>query len=182
MIVARFSAPSRSSCIDDRDLSRAAIRWCGSGAQLPRVACTNRMGTDVKFTFAKLEGLSLSAAERPGGYFVPGTVLLIPEMETVRGVIKCETVFHEYYTHMREPLSLQIDGTVREVSGEGSEARVNEPCTQKGRPGEIWVCGAFLLWDSSMCQVHWAFVCRGSEDNRLQRRRSRFASMDGGRR
>jgi len=87
---------------------------------------TNHIGSDVNFTLAKTEGLALAKATRPGGYFVPGTVLLIPEMESVRGVIRCDAAFHEYYCAMREPLSLEIDGTVRRVSGGGAEQRLME--------------------------------------------------------
>jgi 2,5-dihydroxypyridine 5,6-dioxygenase len=82
---------------------------------------TNRVGSDVEFTLAKTEGLALAKATRPGGYFVPGTVLLIPELDSVRGVIQCDTAFHEYYSAMREPLSIEIDGTVQRVSGGGPD-------------------------------------------------------------
>jgi 2,5-dihydroxypyridine 5,6-dioxygenase len=75
---------------------------------------------------AKTEGLALAKANRPGGYFVPGTVLLIPELESVRGIIRCDAAFHEYYCAMREPLSLEVDGTVKRVTGGGSEQSLME--------------------------------------------------------
>jgi 2,5-dihydroxypyridine 5,6-dioxygenase len=87
---------------------------------------TNRVGSDVGFTLAKTEGLALAKATRPGGYFVPGTVLLIPELESVRGVIRCDAAFHEYYSAMRDPLSIEIDGTVKRVSGGGPDQALME--------------------------------------------------------
>jgi hypothetical protein len=87
---------------------------------------TNRIGSDVRFTLAKTEGLALAKANRPGGYFVPGTVLLIPELESVQGVIRCDAAFHEYYCAMREPLSLEINGTVKRISGGGPEQSLME--------------------------------------------------------
>lgn len=98
---------------------------------------TNRLGTDVTFTLAEPDGFALAKAEEPGGYFVPGTVVLIPELESVRGVIKCETVFHEYYTTMAEPLSLALNGKIQEVTGGGPERRVMERALRRAGGGEF---------------------------------------------
>jgi hypothetical protein len=41
-------------------------------------------------------------------------------------VIRCDAAFHEYYCAMREPLSLEIDGTVKRVSGGGPDQSLME--------------------------------------------------------
>lgn len=97
---------------------------------------SNARGSDLTFTIAKTEGLALTKATQPGGYFVPGTVLLIPELESVKGVAVCETAFHEYYTAMREPLSLEIDGTVRRLGGGGPERTVMERALRRAGGGK----------------------------------------------
>ena len=85
---------------------------------------TNPLGTDVCFALAKPEGFAFSRATEPGGYFVPGTVMVLPEMESVRGSIVTRNMFHEYYTELAEPMTLTIDGQVKDVIGGGPENKV----------------------------------------------------------
>jgi leucyl aminopeptidase (aminopeptidase T) len=85
---------------------------------------TTREGTDVTFTLAKPDGLGLAKATKPGGYFMPGTVLLLPELKSVEGTIVVRHFFHEYYTESSEPVTLKIKGKVQEILGGGSEHKV----------------------------------------------------------
>ena len=98
---------------------------------------TNDLGTDVTFTLAATEGLALSKAIKPGGYFVPGTVLLIPELESVRGDVSTGVCFHEYYTEMAEPMTFRIDGKVQDVIGGGPENRVMRRALKRAGNGEF---------------------------------------------
>jgi len=82
---------------------------------------TTKLGTDVSFTLAAPEGLEIKRATSPGGYFVPGTVMVIPELDTVKGTIVCESTFHEYYTTLEEPYVFTVDGKIKEVTGGGTE-------------------------------------------------------------
>ena len=82
---------------------------------------TTKLGTDVSFTLANPEGLEIKRATNPGGYFVPGTVMVIPELETVKGKIVCESTFHEYYTTLEQPYVFTVDGKIQEVTGGGTE-------------------------------------------------------------
>ena len=94
-------------------------------------------GTDVSFTLAEPEGLDIARATRPGGYFVPGTVMVIPELETVKGTVVCEAVFHEYYTaNFSDPLKFEIDGTISSVTGGGPELRVIDRSLRRAGNGE----------------------------------------------
>ena len=45
---------------------------------------SSKLGTDVSFILAKQEGLEIKRATTPGGYFVPGTVMVLPELDTVK--------------------------------------------------------------------------------------------------
>ncbi len=82
---------------------------------------TTPLGTDVTFQLAAPEGLAIERAARPGGYFVPGTVMVIPELDTVKGTVVCESTFHEYYTPLEEPYRFEVDGVIRSVTGGGTE-------------------------------------------------------------
>jgi len=82
---------------------------------------TSRAGTDIVCEVAKTEGLMFAKATKPGGYFVPGTVLIIPELESVRGKIVGQAAFHEYYKEFDEPIVFTIDGRIRDTSGGGGE-------------------------------------------------------------
>jgi 2,5-dihydroxypyridine 5,6-dioxygenase len=100
------------------------------------VLITSNLGTEVRFTLASPEGLAISKATRPGGYFVPGTVVFIPELETVKGKVVCEAAFHEYYTTMPEPLVFHVDGKIRAISGGGSERKVMDRALKRAGNGE----------------------------------------------
>ena len=84
---------------------------------------TTKLGTDVSFTLADPEGLAIERATKPGGYFVPGTVMVIPELDSVKGTVVCESTFHEYYTVLNEPYVFEVDGKIQEVTGGGTELR-----------------------------------------------------------
>lgn len=97
---------------------------------------TTPLGTDVCFTLASPEGLAIERATKPGGYFVPGTVMVIPELETVKGTIVCEATFHEYYTTLEEPYRFEVDGKIQEVSGGGTELRAIKRSLKRAGNGE----------------------------------------------
>ena len=87
---------------------------------------TNPVGTDVSFTLGEPMAMGTGRANGPGALFVPGTVMIMPKEDSVKGVVKFDTVFHEYYTPLEEPISLTIDGTVQDVSGGVAEGTVLE--------------------------------------------------------
>ena len=98
---------------------------------------TNAAGTDVGFTLAKPEGFALAKATRPGGYFAPGTIVFMPEMESVRGSVVTANMFHEYYTELGEPMTLRIDGKVQEVIGGGPENKVMRRALARAGNGDF---------------------------------------------
>lgn len=97
---------------------------------------TTPLGTDVRFQLADPEGLAIERATRPGGYFVPGTVMVIPELDSVRGTVVCETTFHEYYTTLDEPYRFEVDGKIRRVTGGGSELKLIDRALKRAGQGE----------------------------------------------
>jgi 2,5-dihydroxypyridine 5,6-dioxygenase len=101
-----------------------------------RCRFTTPLGTDVRFRLAEPEGLAIERATRPGGYFVPGTVMVIPALESVQGTVVCETTFHEYYTVLEEPYRFEVDGKIRRVSGGGPELKIIDRALKRAGGGE----------------------------------------------
>lgn len=97
---------------------------------------TTPLGTDVSFRLAHPEGLAIERATKPGGYFAPGTVMVIPELETVKGIVMCEATFHEYYTTLSEPYRFEVDGKIRSVTGGGTELKVIQRSLRRAGNGE----------------------------------------------
>ncbi|MGD9765285.1 MAG: hypothetical protein AB7V27_16420 [Candidatus Binatia bacterium] len=96
---------------------------------------TTPLGTDVSFALADPEGLTIERATKPGGFFVPGTVVLLPELETVKGTVVCETTFHEYYTMLAEPYRFEVDGKIKSVTGGGTELKNIERALRRAGNG-----------------------------------------------
>lgn len=97
---------------------------------------TTPLGSDVRFTLADPEGLAIERATKPGGYFVPGTVMVIPELESVKGTVVCESTFHEYYTTLEEPYRFEVDGKIQSVTGGGTELKVIDRALRRAGNGE----------------------------------------------
>ena len=97
---------------------------------------TTPLGTDVEFVLADPEGLTIERATKPGGFFVPGTVMVIPELETVKGTIICESTFHEYYTKLETPYRFVVDGKIKEVTGGGTELSAIKRSLKRAGNGE----------------------------------------------
>ena len=97
---------------------------------------TSRAGTNVMFSIAPPEGFAMSKATAPGGYYVPGTALFIPDPDSVKGRIVCEATFHEYYTLLTESLVFEVDGQIRSVSGGGTELAVIDRALRRAGGGD----------------------------------------------
>ena len=107
-----------------------------TGAEGKECRVTNGQGTDVRFIIRKSSYGKPRRADQPGMYLVPGACTIFPEKESVRGVIAVGSAFHEYYTSLPEPLVLQIDGRISEMSGGGSERSVMDRALRRAGGGE----------------------------------------------
>lgn len=106
------------------------------GAVGKEVRITDRLGTDVRFNLAKPGFTKPRRADKPGMYLVPGSCTMFPEIESVRGTICVGSVFHEYYTALKEPISLEVDGKIRRVIGGGADHRVLDRALRRAGGGE----------------------------------------------
>jgi leucyl aminopeptidase (aminopeptidase T) len=97
---------------------------------------TNDAGTDVRFSLDAPMAMTCGGADHPGPFFVPGTVVIIPKEDTVTGVLKFDSVFHEYYTKLAEPITVEVDGLIQRVYGGGSESTVLERALRRASGGD----------------------------------------------
>jgi hypothetical protein len=70
-------------------------------------------------------------------YLVPGAATMNPEIETVRGEIALETVFHEFYTTLASPMVIEVDGRIRSVRGGGPERAPLERALRRAGGGQF---------------------------------------------
>src|SRR3546814_4072995 len=88
------------------------------------VRVTDPLGSDLSFKLAKPPYEKPRRADKPGTYLVPGSCTMFPDMESVQGILRFKSVFHEYFTTLEEPLEVQVDGKIREIRGGGVDRLV----------------------------------------------------------
>ena len=72
---------------------------------------TNPLGTNVSFTIGRPATKKTRRVEEPGTYTPPGSAVIYPEIETVKGRIVIEATFHEYFTLDRKSTRLNSSHT-----------------------------------------------------------------------
>jgi len=100
------------------------------------VRITDGGGTDVQFRLAERPYHKPRRADAPGAYLVPGACTMFPDIESVQGEIVVRSIFHEYYTALNSPLTLQVDGQIQSISGGGNERTVAERALRRAGGGD----------------------------------------------
>ncbi len=98
---------------------------------------TNRLGTNVEFKFAKPGAAKLRHANRPSLNVVPGSGMIYPDPDTVKGTIVVGNLFHEYYVTLPEPVTVTVDGQIEQVRGGGEEIVPFERALKRGGGGKF---------------------------------------------
>ncbi|WP_455707913.1 hypothetical protein [Mesorhizobium sp. ORM8.1] len=99
------------------------------------VRLTNDLGTDVTYLLAKPGIPKPRRCEVPGTYVVPGGVSIFPELESVKGEVAVDYVFHEYYCRPRKPFVLRVDGKIKDFSGGGTDGVVLDRALKRAGGG-----------------------------------------------
>jgi 2,5-dihydroxypyridine 5,6-dioxygenase len=107
-----------------------------AGALDRTVRITDPLGSDVSFRLAKPGFTKPRRADRPGLYFVPGACTMFPAPESVQGVLHVIAGFHEYYARFAEPVTLVIDGRIREITGGTTDRLILERALRRATGGE----------------------------------------------
>jgi leucyl aminopeptidase (aminopeptidase T) len=99
-----------------------------------RVTCPS--GTDVRFTIGKPVTRKLRRTDQPGTYTPPGSAVIYPDIESVRGELVVHAAFHEYQERLIEPFRFKVDGRVRELSGGAGSRSVMERALKRAGGGQ----------------------------------------------
>ncbi|VTU45947.1 hypothetical protein SRS16P2_00404 (plasmid) [Variovorax sp. SRS16] len=103
-----------------------------ASAQGQACRLTTPAGTDLVFRMGKPANAKHRQASQPGAQTVPGSAIFYPELESVKGTIVLEAVFHDHYGPLESPLTLTVDGRVREVRGDAQRALMDRALRRAG--------------------------------------------------
>ena len=102
-----------------------------------RCRVTDERGTDVSFVLGKATGAKPRRAEKKGAsYSLPGSVVMYPELETVRGRIVIVGAMHDWYGALERPLTLDIDGRIRGIRETGPDVALLDRALRRAGGGE----------------------------------------------
>jgi leucyl aminopeptidase (aminopeptidase T) len=97
---------------------------------------TNAAGTDVSFTIGRPATKKIRRIDEPGTYTPPGSAVIYPEIESVRGTLVVDAAFHEYFTLLRSQIRMTVDGKIREVTGGGNDLKVMDRALKRAGGGK----------------------------------------------
>ncbi|MCW5730630.1 MAG: hypothetical protein KIT20_07730 [Alphaproteobacteria bacterium] len=100
------------------------------------IRVANSKGTDVTFRLGKSAYGKPRRALKPGTYLVPGSCTMFPDIESVKGVIRTEAGFHEYFTPFDGQVTIEVDGRIRSVHGGGADRHVLERALRRAGNGD----------------------------------------------
>lgn len=98
---------------------------------------TDDAGTDVRFVLARQKTGKRRQQDVPGTTSPPGSVVILPEPSSVRGVVVVQAVFHEWYTALRRPMRVEVDGRIVGLHGGDEAADVFERSLRRAGRGEL---------------------------------------------
>ena len=98
---------------------------------------TDDRGTDVSFVLGKATGAKPREATKPGAtYSLPGSVVMYPDLDSVRGTIVIVAAMHDWYGPLERPLTLEVDGRIRRIREDGPDARLLDRALRRAGGGE----------------------------------------------
>jgi len=97
---------------------------------------TNAAGTDVTFTIGRPATRKIRRIDRPGTYTPPGSAVIYPEIDSVRGTVVVDAAFHEYFTLLRSQIRMKVDGRIQEISGGGTDLKVMDRALKRAGGGK----------------------------------------------
>lgn len=92
-----------------------------------RITCPR--GTEFEFEIGK-------GSPKENIFFVPGSLSIPLNVDSVKGRVVLSSVFHEYYTELRSPITLHVDGQIRSIEGEGIDSVVMDRALRRASNGE----------------------------------------------
>ncbi len=97
---------------------------------------TDDIGTDVSFVLAPRGQAKKRRADGPGMNTVPGSVVMLPELQSVRGTLRLVAAMHEHYTALQRPLTLEVDGRIQRIVEQGPDAQILDRALRRAGRGD----------------------------------------------
>lgn len=101
-----------------------------------RARVTSANGTDFEFIIGKPATRKLRHTDQPGLYTPPGSAVIYPEDDSVKGKVEFDFAYHEYYTELNRPIGLEIDQRIVAVTGGGADRQPMERALRRAARGE----------------------------------------------
>jgi len=108
-----------------------------------RVTCAR--GTDVTFVLGAPKAGKKRRLNEPGTSSPPGSVVILPEPASVRGTVMVPAVFHEWYTLISNPIRVEVDDRITNISGGDADLFVLDRALRRAGRGE---------WGQRRCHVN----------------------------
>lgn len=96
----------------------------------------NALGTDVTFTLGKPKAGKKRRLSEPGTSAPPGSIVILPEPASVRGKVVVSAVFHEWYTLLKSPMTIDVDDRIRDIRGGDADLFVFDRSLRRAGRGE----------------------------------------------
>jgi 2,5-dihydroxypyridine 5,6-dioxygenase len=76
-------------------------------------------------------------AVKAGATFsLPGSVVMTPDLESVRGTIVIVAAMHDWYGPLERPLTLHVDGRIRRIAEEGPDVALLDRALRRAGGGD----------------------------------------------
>lgn len=105
------------------------------GREGARCRITCPLGTDITFELAKSAFSKPRRALEPGMYTILGACSVGADTKSIKGRIVLSAVFHQVYERLPQPVSVEVDGTIKGISGSGATAIKFERAVQRASAG-----------------------------------------------
>jgi 2,5-dihydroxypyridine 5,6-dioxygenase len=96
---------------------------------------TSPNGTDLTFRIGKPATEKRRVMDKHGSQTPPGSAIIFPLEETVKGRVVLDAAFDEYYRHLKTPLAMEVDGRIRTLKGDGLDVKVMDRALKRAGSG-----------------------------------------------
>jgi leucyl aminopeptidase (aminopeptidase T) len=96
----------------------------------------NAKGTDITFTIARPATRKLRRTNESGTYTPPGSAVIYPEPQSVRGTLVVDAAFHEWHGILKSPIHITVDGRITELNGGDTDRAVMDRALRRASRGD----------------------------------------------
>ena len=122
---------------DDYFLAQDAFEEVFTSAEGKECRITTSNGTDLTFEIGpRSDFRKPRRAEEPGMYLVPGACTIPAKIESARGTVVVVAGLHEFYEVLESPVTLQVDGQIKAITGGGASRVPLERAMKRANGGK----------------------------------------------